>query len=243
MGCVANMNTEVQLPSVEELAERVSSETAAEASVDLSSVEELAERVSSETAAEASVDLVPILGANLRRLRVKRGLSLERLAKLSGVSRAMLSQVELAYSAPTINVIWRIAHALEVPFGALLTVQHARPTQVLPGSQAKILTSHDASFTSRALFPLNAPRRTEFYEVRILPKGLEKAAPHAAGTVENLVVAQGSVLIAVGNDQPTRLDAGDAIMFHADVAHSYENPTSVPALLYLVMQYAQEIGS
>jgi len=210
---------------------------------DLSTVEELEERIDSETATHASVDLVPILGANLRRLRVKRGLSLERLAKLSGVSRAMLSQVELAYSAPTINVIWRIAHALDVPFGALLTVQHGRPTQVLPGSEAKVLTSHDASFSSRALFPVNSPRRTEFYEIRIQPKGLEKAAPHAAGTTENLVVAQGCVVITVGNDAPTRLSIGDAILFHADVPHSYENPGALPALLYLVMQYAQEIGS
>ena len=61
-------------------------------------VDELEERVTRETASDASSpDLVPILGANLRRLRVKRGLSLERLSKLSGVSRAMLSQVELAY--------------------------------------------------------------------------------------------------------------------------------------------------
>src|SRR6476620_9159909 len=84
----------------------------AEAEVDLE------ERVTRETAESASPDLVPILGANLRRLRSKRGLSLERLAKLSTVSRAMLSQVELGYSAPTINVIWRIANALGVPFSA-----------------------------------------------------------------------------------------------------------------------------
>ena len=116
-------------------------------------VEELEERVTRETASEAaSPDLVPILGANLRRLRVKRGLSLERLSKLSGVSRAMLSQVELAYSAPTINVIWRIASALGVPFGALLINNELQSTQVLRKTSAKRLTSHDGGFSSRALF-------------------------------------------------------------------------------------------
>src|SRR5689334_16779324 len=53
-------------------------------------------------------DLAPVVGANLRRLRVRRGLSLERLAQRSGVSRAMLSQIELGQSAPTINVLWKI---------------------------------------------------------------------------------------------------------------------------------------
>ena len=211
---------------------------------DLASVDELDERIDSETASStASTDLVPIVGANLRRLRTKRGLSLERLSKLSGVSRAMLSQVELAYSAPTINVIWRIAHALEVPFGALLTVKDAPPTRVLRAAEGKVLTSHDGSFSSRALFPVNAPRRTEFYELRIQPGGLEKAAAHAAGTLENLVVIDGTAVITVGEGAPERLETGDAILFQADVPHSYENPSAAPARLYLVMQYAHEVGS
>ena len=45
--------------------------------------------------ADASSDLTPVVGTNLRRLRMKRGLSLERLARASGVSRAMLGQIEL----------------------------------------------------------------------------------------------------------------------------------------------------
>ncbi|HYX92177.1 MAG TPA: helix-turn-helix domain-containing protein, partial [Myxococcaceae bacterium] len=40
----------------------------------------------------SSSDLAPVVGRNLRRLRTHRGLSLERLAKASGVSRAMLGQ-------------------------------------------------------------------------------------------------------------------------------------------------------
>ena len=40
-------------------------------------------------------DIGPIVCCNLRRLRIQRGHSLERLAKLSGVSRAMLSQIEV----------------------------------------------------------------------------------------------------------------------------------------------------
>ena len=56
---------------------------------------------------EPSTDLAPVVGKNLKRLRTERGLSLERLAQSSGVSRAMLGQVELGQSAPTINVLWK----------------------------------------------------------------------------------------------------------------------------------------
>ena len=76
-------------------------------------------------------DLTPVLGANLRRLRSRRSLSLEKLAKLSGVSRAMLGQIELGQSAPTVNVLWKISTALEVPFSALITSRPAASLHVL----------------------------------------------------------------------------------------------------------------
>lgn len=54
------------------------------------------------------------VGHNLRRLRHQSAWSLQRLAAESGVSRAMLGQIELGQSAPTITVLWCIAQALGV---------------------------------------------------------------------------------------------------------------------------------
>lgn len=202
---------------------------------------QLDDRIRKETAGGTSPDLVPVLAANLRRLRVRRGLSLERLAKQSSVSRAMLSQIELGYSAPTINVMWRIASALSVPFSALLETESAKTTRVLPATRAKLLTSHDGAMVSRALFPFDAQRRTEFYQLELKPHAIERAQAHAPGTTENLVVAQGEVSIGVGDELAT-LKEGDAIFFVADVDHSYQNLGDSRAVLYLVMAYAHEIG-
>lgn len=201
-------------------------------------ISDLDERVHAETAApESSPDLVPVVGSNLRRLRTRRGLSLERLSRLSGVSRAMLSQVELAYSAPTINVMWRIARALEVPLGALLATDPNDGVQLLRLTQAKRLTSHDGAFSSRALFPFDAPRRTEFYELRVRGHGFERASAHAAGTTANLVVASGRITLGVGRDS-FPLERGDAVLFAADQEHTYDNPERDEAVLYAVMTYA-----
>src|SRR5690606_29563326 len=78
----------------------------------------------------AAADILPVVGANLRKLRTRRGWSLERLARASGVSRAMLGQIELEQSAPSINVLWRIATALGVQFSALLGSDVSTPTAV-----------------------------------------------------------------------------------------------------------------
>jgi transcriptional regulator with XRE-family HTH domain len=186
-------------------------------------------------------DLAPVVGKNLRRLRTERGLSLEALAQASGVSRAMLGQVELGQSAPTINVLWKIARAVDVPFSALITSAQATGPKVLRAAAAKRLMSSDGSFSSRALFPYDEPRRVEFYELRLAPKGVEHAEPHAPGTTENLVVAKGQVVIEV-RGQTHELGTGDAILFEADAPHVYRNPGGSEAVLYLVMTYAESVG-
>src|SRR6218665_3809825 len=142
----------------------------------------------SESTADGA-DLAPVVGRNLKRLRTERGLSLEKLSQSSGVSRAMLGQVELGQSAPTINVLWKMARALDVPFSALLAAQPTTGARVLRADAAKRLLSSDGSFQSRALFPFEESRRVEFYELKLAPKGVEKAEAHAPGTVENLVVS------------------------------------------------------
>jgi len=190
---------------------------------------------------DTAADLAPIVGRNLRRLRVQRGLSLERLSKASGVSRAMLGQVELGQSAPTINVLWKISHALGVPFSALISTNNAGGVRVLRATQAKKLMSHDGSFSSRALFPFDEPRRVEFYELRLTPRSVEDADSHAPGTMENLVVSQGQVEIEVAGENHV-LNPGDSILFEADVHHVYKNIGHGEAVMYLVMIYADTVG-
>ncbi len=191
---------------------------------------------------EASSDLTPVVGANLRRLRNKRGLSLEKLARASTVSRAMLGQVELGQSTPTINVLWKIARALGVPFSALISSRAAGRTTVMPAERAKILTSHDGTFSSRALFPFDEARTVEFYELRLTAGAVERADPHPPGTVENLVVNAGAVEILVGSERHL-LAKGDSILFEADVPHHYRNTGTEPSVMYLVMTYAERAGS
>ncbi|MDZ4082973.1 MAG: XRE family transcriptional regulator [Bdellovibrionales bacterium] len=195
-----------------------------------------------QSAGPSSADEISyLLGRNLRRLRTKRGHSMDRLAKLSGVSRAMLGQIETGKSVPSISILWKIAGALNVPFTSLISDGGSRTTVFLKKKDAKTLESSDGKFSSRALFPFDEERKVEFYELRIQPKHTEPADAHSAGTFENLFVASGSVEISVENEKPYLLEAGDAILFKADVRHHYRNLGSSEAILYLVMTYAETI--
>jgi transcriptional regulator with XRE-family HTH domain len=88
----------------------------------------------------------PEVGAALQRLRLARGLTLEDLSRIAGVSKSMLSQIEREKANPTIAITWRLANALGVQIGELLAtaeretetirVIDAHETPTLPGLHA-----------------------------------------------------------------------------------------------------------
>jgi transcriptional regulator with XRE-family HTH domain len=60
-----------------------------------------------------------LIALNVRKIRVARGLSQERLAYDAGVDRSYLGGVERAEANPTIDVLDRIAGCLGVGVGEL----------------------------------------------------------------------------------------------------------------------------
>lgn len=184
------------------------------------------------------VDVAALVGDNLRRLRTRNGLSLERLARASGVSRAMLGQVELGRSIPTIAVLWKVARALNVPLATFLAAEEPSGPKVMRGHRARWLTSANGRFSARALFPADQPRQQEFFEIRLAAHGLEEEAAHPPGTVANLVVARGAIDVRVDGEWH-RLEAGDAIHFLADGPHAYRNVGLAEAGAFIVLAFAE----
>ena len=81
-----------------------------------------------------------IIGWNLRRLRVERGLSQERLALESGIDRAYVGRVERGTENLTISTLEAMAKALGVAVAALLIEPEAgaaRPAPLKSGPRPK----------------------------------------------------------------------------------------------------------
>lgn len=185
--------------------------------------------------------ITEVVKENLKIIRHTKGLSLDKLASRCGVSRAMLSQIEQGKSVPTIAVLWKIANGLNVPFSDLLKERRQEGVYVLKYENSKMLYSSSKVFSSRALFPFVGNRKTEFYELHLKPGGIEVADAHQTGTIENIVVVSGKLRLRVG-DQVVELEAKDSVYFRADVPHEYINPTDQETLMYLVMDYSEEVG-
>lgn len=86
------------------------------------------------------MDARAILGWNLRRLRVAKGLSQERLALAAGIDRAYVGRVERGEENVTINVVAAVAEALEVKVADLFVEPLAGaelPAALRPGRKPK----------------------------------------------------------------------------------------------------------
>ncbi len=177
------------------------------------------------------------LGDRLRALLHRQGRSLDTFATFSGLGKKKLEGLAMGEIVPTLNHVWKIANALGVPFGSLVSPQRNRDEVVLRKAAKQVIASSDGRFTSRALLPHDSRRPVEFYELTIAPEHVAQSEAHGAGTLESIVVVRGQVEITAGKEPPQRLDEGDAMIFEGDVPHSYRNLGSSEALLYLVMSY------
>jgi transcriptional regulator with XRE-family HTH domain len=172
---------------------------------------------------------------NLRQRRKARHLSLDDLAKASGVSRAALSQIETRKTNPTVGLLWKIAVGLGIPFAELI----GEPTgavSILRRGAAQVLRSLDAKLESRPLAPAGSSPLVELYELRLAARASHASEAHARGTREIVVVLSGALRMHLG-EETYELDAGDSISFPADAPHAYENPGSTEGRYHNVILY------
>jgi XRE family transcriptional regulator, regulator of sulfur utilization len=172
---------------------------------------------------------------NLRQRRKGRALSLDDLARASGVSRAALSQIETCKTNPTIGILWKIAVGLGTPISELIGAPRSGAV-VLRRHDSQLLRSADGKFESRPLAPAGASPLVELYELRLAARSTHASEAHAPGTHEILVVLSGQLRMHMGGEI-YELGAGDSVAFAADRPHAYENPTGAEARYHNVIIY------
>lgn len=180
--------------------------------------------------------ILTLLPSRLKDARRTRGLSLDAVAKLSGVSRSMVSQIERGESSPTIATLWNLTRALQVDFAGLLDAG-ATPAQIeiLRAANVPTIEARGTGCTILILSPPEEAGRHEVYELRFAKDGILDSQPHTHGAREHLTVLEGVVEVTSG-DSMTRINAGDTARYAADVPHKIA--ASGEARAFLVVQDA-----
>jgi transcriptional regulator with XRE-family HTH domain len=177
------------------------------------------------------------LPARLREVRRSQGLSLDAVAKMSGVSRSMVSQIERGESSPTIATLWNLTRALQVDFAGLLdSAPEPARIETLRSAAVPTMTNLWSACRIRILSPPEEAGHHEVYELIISAGGELDSKPHTRGTREHLSVFEGTADITSG-EMRSRIMAGDTARYAADVPHRIE-AVDGPVRAFLVVRNA-----
>ncbi|MGO4545413.1 helix-turn-helix domain-containing protein [Paenibacillus sp. 2TAB23] len=176
------------------------------------------------------------VGKNLHAIRKSRNLSLDNLAEMTGVSKAMLGQIERGDSNPTISVLWRIVNGLGISFTTLIDEVDSDVTIATPGD-LEPFSEEGGTYRTFPLFPYRLRNKFESYLVEMEPGCEHDSEPHNDGVEEYLFVQQGVLELEHGGES-YKVTAGSAVHFHANQLHTYRNTGAETAKFFAVIFYA-----
>ena len=182
-----------------------------------------------------SSDTPPSVGETVHRLRRGHGLTLDELARRSGVSKSMLSQIERNRTNPTFATVWRLTNALGIGLEEVLRNGETEKTiDLVPGHAVPTIRSADGKCLLRILGPLDMAGSVEWYELIAEPGAALVSQAHDAGTTEHLSVLEGSFTVESG-DQSMEVAPEATGRFRADQTHAIRNPGQETARAFLVV--------
>lgn len=180
------------------------------------------------------MDLGQRIAVNLKALRTERNLTLGQLSKASGISKAMLSDIEKGGSNPTINTIWKIANGLNVPYTRLMEDMAWEATVVRRGEPA-MQAGESEHYRVYCYFPSSPVRNFELFYAELDPHCSNASIGHSQRAQEYLYVIRGELTLRTESGDHT-LGQGDALMFDSTIGHTYLNPGDA-LLTFLVINY------
>ena len=183
----------------------------------------------------------PAIGVNVKRQRSEQKMSLDKLAEASGVSKAMLSQIESAKVNPTIATMWKIAHALKVDFNLLLKGKgdKVRKFEINRHEDLTTLDADEEGVHINVLSPITMAEDLELYILTFQPGSILTSSPHYPDTEEFLTVLDGEIEVTAGKNS-TVLKKNDVLIYQCDVNHSIKNLSSKESKVYLVVRFAKK---
>lgn len=177
---------------------------------------------------------------NLKAFRQAKGWSLDRTALETGVSKAMLGQIEREESSPTISTLWKIAKGFHLSFSSFLEAApketgsfsyRSKPSPNLHAREEKIEVA--------TIFPYDKQTNSEIFLLKLHPGCEHLSLPHDHGVIEQVIGIDGEIEVLInGAWQP--ISEGTGIRFNADQPHGYRNNKTKIASFYNVIHYLQK---
>jgi transcriptional regulator with XRE-family HTH domain len=178
------------------------------------------------------------LGANVRALRAEQGLTLEALSEKSGVSRAMLSDIERGAKSPTVRSVTQIAQALDCTVSRLLGEPPPRPheplVEVVRRKERQVIVEPRTDTERHLLAPSFVRRGVEVLYYSIPGNSRTSLPIQPEGTQAHVTITRGTLVCKLGSRE-VKLEDGDSVQFDADVEQTFINNEKKPCRFFMVV--------
>ncbi len=168
------------------------------------------------------------VGAQLRQLRLKRGLSLAQVAKSVGISVGFLSAMERSQMSGSVGTLRKLARFYKTNILGFFDAQGASTRQIRP-RERKVLEA-GPGVRMELLAWGNAVMEPHLF--RIAPEA-GSGDSYAHEGEEFIYVLRGELLISLDREE-FQLKAGDSFYFESALPHRWKNPGRRETLLLWV---------
>jgi len=169
------------------------------------------------------------LGQTILRLRTADKMSLGDLSESSGVAKSMISQIEKNETNPSLATLSRLSQALGTSVEAMVSQggDGSALVQKTEIQDTPLLKSTDGLCELRIIGSIDTVQWVQWYDFRAQPGGTLESSPHPDGSVENLTILQGEVLVQV-EDESWTAKTGETLRYRADRPHKITNTGKMP---------------
>ena len=160
-----------------------------------------------------------VIASALHRERTNAGLSIAELGRRSGVAKSTVSQLESGTGNPSIETLWALATALDIPFSRLVDVRRA-PVQLIRAGEGPVVSAEQATYFATLLASCPPRARRDIYLISAEPGPGRESKPHSAGVVEHVIIGRGRALVGP-LDELTEIGPGDYLAYPGDATHLF----------------------
>jgi quercetin dioxygenase-like cupin family protein len=169
------------------------------------------------------------VGKKIKKERVKKKMSLDRVANETGFSIEYLKSIEAGKKIPPVGVLLQIARALEIDSGFFLKEQESSLK-----SRIKAYTKRTDNYAYTTLTPGAENKHLKAFKVSIEAMQDHKGVGYQHEGEEFVYVLSGKIEVVVG-DHINTLGKGDSLHFNSGIRHKLRNIGKKNAELIVVI--------
>lgn len=180
------------------------------------------------------IEIQKVIAKNFAALRKQRGLSLDKVSELTGVSKAMLAQIEKAKSNPSVSTLWKIANGLNVSFSTFMKETDNPQIEKVQIDQSMPIIDHNGQYLVYPVFPYHPEKKFEVFTVTLKPGHSHYSNQHIGE--EFILIQKGRLNLELHGEKHV-LAESEAIRFQSNTDHVYRNTTEEPVCFYTIIYY------